>query len=328
MTSSERVSASNRMLNAQPHNDFPRIPLKSSGPSRKQQSAPCVQSASPCRQEQEAAGNEARFDVRRDQHAEQLRGMMRMGGVSPATDLDDVSSSASAQRDRAAARLQPPRRWHRFVRDRLPPGYRDADADPPPASAPSGARRRALPFKRRAAKNWRDAESRPGAAASNSMARARRRGVSSPSGSRAARADARTLRHDPLVRGRRDRNRRSPERRASLILRNSAAAVTCGIMKPGVQSRLWRQKAGSAGERRVDEHSRAALGQRSDLAECDGNDVGSEGDRPRHGNFRPTAPPRPPRKISWIVRRRRLASGASVVAAKRSISTAAPMTCG
>ena len=64
-----------------------------------------------------------------------------------------------------------------------------------------------------------------------------------------------------------------------LFSATSAAAVTCGIMKPELSPGLRRQERRQARQRRIDQHGDAPLGQRADLAERQRHDVGGEGDR-------------------------------------------------
>ena len=59
----------------------------------------------------------------------------------------------------------------------------------------------------------------------------------------------------------------------------SAAAVTCGIMKPEFSPGSRRQERRQAGQRRVDQHGDAPLGERADLADRQRDHVGGEGDR-------------------------------------------------
>ena len=74
-----------------------------------------------------------------------------------------------------------------------------------------------------------------------------------------------------------------------LFSATSAAAVTCGIMKPEFRPGFGVRNAGKPRQRRVDQHGDAALGERADLADRQRHHVGGERHRLARGNCRPTA---------------------------------------
>ena len=130
-----------------------------------------------------------------------------------------------------------------------------------------------------------------------------------------------------LVRRGRDRNPRWPGSPAACSRDISAAAVTCGIMKPELRPGSGVRNAGRPRQRRVDQHGDAPLGQRADLgrapARCmsAANATGSAWKLPPESDCRP-------RRRSAGCRRRRWPRSASTRAAWRSISSTAPITCG
>ena len=86
-------------------------------------------------------------------------------------------------------------------------------------------------------------------------------------------------RHGPPGRPRSESNRRSPGKARLLFSLTSAAAVTCGIIRPEFTPESWVRKAGRPlifGSIRM---RGAAFGQGADLAQRHGDHVGGEGDR-------------------------------------------------
>ena len=168
-------------------------------------------------------------------------------------------------------------------------------------------------------------KSQPCAAASSSMRddAARRSRPSAAAGARRAPPS----RRGPPGWPRSGSNRRWPDRRAACSPTTSAAAVTCGIMKPELRPGLGVRNAGRPRQRRVDQHGDAPLGQRADLADRQRDHVGGEGHRlgvevaARQGLAGR-------RRRSADCRRRRWPRSSSVAAAWRSRSSTAPITCG
>ena len=66
---------------------------------------------------------------------------------------------------------------------------------------------------------------------------------------------------------------------ALLVLRDERGGGDLRQHEAGVQARLRGQEGGQAGERRIDQHGDAPLGERADLAERQRQNVGGEGDR-------------------------------------------------
>ena len=101
---------------------------------------------------------------------------------------------------------------------------------------------------------------------------------SRPSAAAGARR-ARPSRRGPPGWPRSGSNRRWPDGRAACSPTTSAAAVTCGIMKPEFSPGFGVRNAGRPRQRRVDQHGDAALGERADLADRQRDHVGGEGHR-------------------------------------------------
>ena len=59
----------------------------------------------------------------------------------------------------------------------------------------------------------------------------------------------------------------------------SAAAVTCGIIRPGIDARILGQERRQPAHLRIDEDADPPFRNRADLAQRHGDDVGGEGDR-------------------------------------------------